>query len=264
MPDFTIDPPVVLSFSHLDPCGASGIQADIETLSSLGVHCAPICTSLSAQDTLSIHHSTPMAATLIIEQARAILEDMPVKAFKLGWLGNSNNIEAIHTILTDYPHIPVVFDPCLKLGEPEDDHFIQAIQALLLPQCDIVILNTVEAHLLAPEADNLRACASEIHSYDCEHSLITGCQNTANKIASHLYDVHGLLKQYQQQRIKKPFCGAGSTLSASITAYLSHDFSLLEAVQQAHKYTWESLNHGRRIGMGQLLPNRLYWAESRH
>ncbi len=263
MSAFNVETPVVLSFCNLDPSGASGIQADIETLSSLGVHCTPIPTALSAQDTQSIHHCDPINTTMIIEQARTVLEDMTIKAFKLGWLGNFKNIEAIHTILTDYPHIPVIFDPCLKLADPDDQKIIATIRTLLLPHCDIVILNTVEAHILAPEADNIKACAHEILGYECEHLLITGCQSSAENTTSHLYNSHGLIKQYSQQRINQSFAGAGSTLSASISAYLSHDFSIFETVQQAHKYTWESLQHGRRIGMGQLHPNRLYWAHNK-
>jgi hydroxymethylpyrimidine/phosphomethylpyrimidine kinase len=35
----------------------------------------------------------------------------------------------------------------------------------------------------------------------------------------------------------------------------------LSAVLEAQEYTWKSLNHASRLGMGQLMPNRFFWAQ---
>ncbi|CAH0992807.1 Hydroxymethylpyrimidine/phosphomethylpyrimidine kinase [Sinobacterium norvegicum] len=262
MPSLDTQTPVVVSFSQLDPSGADGLQADIETLASLGVHCCPINTSASIQDSKALQHNEAAETTVIIEQARAILEDMPVKAFKIGWCGSIKNMEAIHTILIDYPEIPVILDPGLNIAKlAGGDKFITAIRALLLPLADIIVLNSSEARQLAPDADGLKACACEILTFGGEHVLITDGKNQKDTVTGHLFNIHGLLKEYPQERINQDFHGAGSTLSASISAYISHDFSLFETLQQAHKYTRECLTHGRRIGMGKWQPNRLYWAE---
>jgi hydroxymethylpyrimidine/phosphomethylpyrimidine kinase len=254
--------PVVVTFSHLDPSGADGIQADIETLASLGVHCCPINTATSVQDSKDLQHSEAAETTVLIEQARAILEDMPVKAFKIGWCGSIKNMEAIHTILIDYPEIPVILDPCLNIAAlAGGEKFITAIRALLLPLADIIVLNSNEAKQLAPDADGLKACACEILTFGGEHVLITDSKSNKANVTGYLYNIHGLLKEYPQERVQQDFYGAGSTLSASISAYISHDFSLFETLQQAHKYTWQCLTHGRRAGMGKWQPNRLYWAE---
>ena len=99
--------PVVMVFSGNDPSGGAGIQADIEALLSHGCHTSPVITALTIQDTQDVLGYTPLDGDLIIEQARAVLEDMPISAFKLGLLPTTETVEAIHSILADYPEIPV-------------------------------------------------------------------------------------------------------------------------------------------------------------
>ena len=108
--------PVVLTLSGSDPSGGAGIQADIESLASHGCHCAPVITVITVQDTQDVKSYAPLDGTLIMEQARAVLEDMPVAAIKIGLLGSTDAVEAIHGVLQDYPDIPVILDPVLASG----------------------------------------------------------------------------------------------------------------------------------------------------
>ncbi len=80
--------PVVMCFSGLDPTGGAGIQADIETLFSIGCHGAPVVTALTAQNTQNAITSLPTEPSLLIQQARAILEDIPISCFKIGLPGS--------------------------------------------------------------------------------------------------------------------------------------------------------------------------------
>ena len=89
-------------FSGNDPSGGAGIQADIEALISHGCHTAPVVTTLTIQDTQDVIGFTPLDGELIMEQARTVLEDMPVSAFKLGLLTSADAVQAVHTILRDY------------------------------------------------------------------------------------------------------------------------------------------------------------------
>ena len=108
--------PVVLALSGNDPSGGAGIQADIESLASHGCHCAPVITAITVQDTQTVFSYAPLDGTLIMEQARAVLEDMPVAAIKIGMLGSAEAVEAICGVLQDYPNIPVVLDPIIASG----------------------------------------------------------------------------------------------------------------------------------------------------
>lgn len=262
--NFVDDTPVILSLSLHDPSGGSGIQADIETANSLGCHCASVITLLCAQDSRDFKSAIPVRAPLIIEQARAILEDMPVTAIKIGCPGSTENVEAIHSILRDYPNIPVVLDPGTRLLEQlqnDKGRTLMAMQALLLPQTTLLIANLHEAFDLAQQADSLDACAQEILENDCDYVLISGTKRSADTYDSALYDDQGPVRQFSRERLKIMSRGHGTTLSASTTCYLAHGLTMTEAVEQAQNFTWKSLSSHRRIGMGKQFLNRFFWAD---
>ncbi|MEE9422866.1 MAG: hydroxymethylpyrimidine/phosphomethylpyrimidine kinase [Gammaproteobacteria bacterium] len=255
--------PVVMAFSGNDPSGGAGIQADIEALISHGCHAAPVITALTIQDTSEIIGYTPLDIGLIVEQARVVLEDMVVDAFKIGLLGSSESVEAVHSILTDYPDIPVVLDPVLASGNGSvlaDDDVIAAINELLLPQATILTPNSLEARTLAPEADSLDACAMALLERGSEFVLITGTHENTPTVVNTLYTDNRQLETFNWDRLEHSYHGSGCTLAASIAGLLAQGLEPFSAIHEAQEYTWQALLHGYRIGMGQHLPNRLFWA----
>jgi len=257
--------PVVMSISSHDPCGSTGIQADIETCMSLGGHCTPIISAICAKDTRELKELIPVDSTLLIEQARAILEDMPVAAIKIGFLGSVNNIEATHSILRDYPKIPVILDPITNLYSDEtleNNKLLNATKTLLLPLSTLVTPDLVEAHELAQQGDTIDACAHEILESGCKYLLITGIQRNHNSVKNGFYDSNGRVKDFSWPRLKVFSHGSGSTLSASIATYLAHGLRMIDAVEQGQEFTWKSLEASRQLGMGQRIPNRIFWAKN--
>ena len=109
-------PPIVLTFAASDPSGGAGLQADILTLASMGCHPLSVLTAITVQDTLGVEGVQPLDAEWVADQARCLLEDMPVDVFKIGVLGSVENIAAIAEILADYPDVPLVLDPVLASG----------------------------------------------------------------------------------------------------------------------------------------------------
>ena len=157
--------PTVLCFSGLDPTGGAGLQADIETLFSIGCHCTPIATALTVQNTQNAISLQATEAALLEQQARTILKDMTVQCFKIGLLGSVESVEVLHIILKDYSSIPVVLDPIAHAGggyEFGNDEIIEAIRNLLIPLSTVLTPNTEEVRKLAPTADSLDACANEL------------------------------------------------------------------------------------------------------
>jgi len=261
MPESTI--PAVMCFSGLDPTGGAGIQADIETIGSMGCHAAPIITALTVQDTRAASRFVAVDQMLLIEQARAVLEDIPVAAFKLGMLGSVENIEAIHSILVDYPDIPLVLDPVMVAGgggELADDNIINAMKTLLLPQTSVLTPNSMEARRLAPEADTLAACGQELLDMGAEYVLITGGHEPGPHIENQLYANHRQLETFTWERLPHQYHGSGCTLASGIAGLLAQGLDPFAAIHEAQEFTWESLQQGFRLGMGQYLPNRLFWA----
>ncbi|HEV8077767.1 MAG TPA: hydroxymethylpyrimidine/phosphomethylpyrimidine kinase [Marinobacter sp.] len=260
--------PVMLSLSSHDPSGSTGIQADIETAISLGCHCCTVVTALCARDTRQLIDLVPTDANLIIEQTRAILADMPIKAIKLGYFCQVSQIEALHTILCDYPDLPVVLDPVVNLSISRPDlpqldsgkQLIRALQNLLLPLASVVTPDIVEAHQLAQRADSVDACGQELLDYGGKAALITGACRTPDNYENRLYRQQQPMRPYPWPRLRLFSHGSGATLSASIAAYLAHGFLFEDAIEQGQQYTWNCLQASRRLGMGHCIPNRLHWA----
>jgi hydroxymethylpyrimidine/phosphomethylpyrimidine kinase len=255
-------PPVVLVFAGHDPSGGAGIQADIEALASQGCHAATVITALTVQDTRDVQDFRPLDAIELIAQARAVLEDMPVAAFKLGMLGSVENIEAIHTILNDYPEIPVVFDPVLAsgggtgLGGPE---LIEAMQVLLLPMTTVLTPNSPEARALARGADTLDACALSLLDTGTDYVLVTGTHEDSRHVDNRLYHEDRLLETFTWERLPGSYHGSGCTLASSLAGLLARGLDPFAAAHEAQDYTWNALRQGYRPGLGQQLPNRLFW-----
>ena len=251
-----------MAFSGTDPTGGAGIQADIETLSSLGCHTAPVITSVTAQNTTNALESTQIDEYMIVEQARAVLEDMKVAAIKIGLIGSENTARAIHTLLTDYAYIPVVLDPIINAGggkQLADESVITAINTLIIPLATIITPNSEEARKLAPEADSLEACAMAILERGTDYVLITGSHEKSNDVCNVLFGNHRKLDSRKWARLDDQFHGSGCTLSSAIAAYLAHGQDAVSASHQAQEYTWKSLESARQLGMGQKIPNRFHW-----
>lgn len=258
-------PPIVMAFAGHDPCGGAGIQADIETLLSLGCHCTPIITALTAQDSVNVKDFTPTNAALLVEQARAVLEDMPIAAFKIGMIGSVENAEAIHTIIAEYDSIPVILDPVLAAGGGgalAQHAMVDAINNLLIPNTNLATPNSIEAQKLCSDADSMDACAQMLMDNGCEYVLITGGHEPGALLSNHLWSNREKIASYDWQRLEGEFHGTGCTLASACAGYIAHGAGIATAVRDAQQYTWQTVKHARRLGMGQSIPNRLFWASN--
>lgn len=256
--------PVIMTLSSHDPSGCVGIQADIETSISLGCHCTPIVTALCARDTRDIKDVTAVDTGFLIEQCRAILEDMPIKAIKIDYLANVSQVEAVHAILLDYPNIPLVLNPVraiANLTSLEGNAVLEAAKYLLFPITTLLCPDIVEAYQIAQQGDTIDACAQEILEAGGDHLLISGTRRTQKTYENSLYNSQGLVRRYTWERLSVFSHGSGATLCASIACYLGHGLLLSDAVQQGQNFAWQSLAASRRLGMGHGVPNRLFWAD---
>lgn len=279
-------PPIVLSFAASDPTGGAGIQADLLTLAALGCHPLSVITALTVQDTSGVDDILPIDDDWIADQARALLEDIPVAAFKLGMLGSVENIVAIASIVADYPDIPLILDPVLASGRGDmlaNEDMVDAMMQLLLPQTTIITPNSMEARRLAqndsddedteeesgnvnddgdegPTILSLADCARQLITAGSELVLITGTHENTAQVVNTLYGSHGAIRSDKWERLPGSYHGSGCTLASAIAANLAHGMDAIEAVRGAQEYTWRTLANGFRPGMGQHLPDRFFWA----
>lgn len=262
-------PPIVLTFAASDPSAGAGMQADILTIASMGCHPLTVVTAITVQDTSGVDDVQSVDAELVMNQARTVLEDMPVAAFKIGLLGSVENITVIAEIISDYPDIPLVFDPVLSSGRGDElanEDMLDAMRELLLPQTTILTPNSLEARRLIQDEDNeddnpdLAECAKRIIELGCEYVLITGTHENTPKVINNLYGEHGLIRSDSWPRLPGIYHGSGCTLASAIASLLANGLPMEEAVREAQEYTWETLKYGFRPGMGQHIPDRLFWA----
>ena len=262
-------PPIVLVFAATDPSGGGGMQADILTLASMGCHAATVVTAITVQDTMGIEGIMPIEADWVADQARCVLEDMPIAAFKLGVLGSVENVEAIAEVVSDYPDIPMVLDPVLASGRGDEfaaDDMISAMREMLFPQTTILTPNRAEARRLAArdsdEGDELADAvyAGRILELGCEFVLITGTHANTPKVINTLYARSGVVRSDAWERLAGSYHGSGCTLAAAIAATLANGLAVEDAVRDAQEYTWQALKQAFRPGMGQHLPDRMFWA----
>ena len=276
----TPTPPCVMTFAATDPSGGAGLQADILTLASIGCHPLSVVTGITVQDTVGVDSVMALDADWINDQARTILEDVQVAAFKLGLLGSVENVAVIAEIMADYPDIPLLIDPILTSGRGDEltnEEMQAAMCDLLFPQATIITPNSTEARRLAysDESDEIKhnsldECAQRLLAMGCEYVLITGTHERTTDVINSLYGAHtmesgmqgqaGLIKSYQWERLVGSYHGSGCTLTSAIAACLAHGLSMEEAIQEAQEYTWQTLKNAFRPGMGQFIPDRFFWA----
>ncbi len=187
-------PPAVLTFAATDPTSGAGLQADILTLASMGCHPLSVVTAITVQDTAGVEGFLALDPDWVADQARCILEDIPVVAFKVGVLGSSEIVTVVAEVVSDYPDIPLVLDPVLASGRGDEfggEDMVSAIRELLVPQSTVVTPNIPELRRLAEvdedEDPDHAECARRLLDVGCEYVLVTGTHDSTASVVNTLY-----------------------------------------------------------------------------
>ena len=267
-----LSPPIVLSFAASDPTGGAGIQADLMAIAAMGCHPLSVLTALTVQDTQGVDCVLPLSAEWIERQARTLLEDMSVNAFKIGLLGSVEAAATIARIVADYPAVPVVFDPVLASGRGDalaDAEMMRAMRQDLMPRTTVLTPNSLEARRLvacgAGEAEqcSLADCARQLISCGCAYVLLTGTHENTAQVVNALFDSKGLVRSDPCERLPGSYHGSGCTLASAVAAALARGLPVGEAVREAEEYTWQTLAAGFRPGRGQFIPDRFFRARKK-
>lgn len=263
--------PLVLTFGVSDPVGALGIQADLAAFAALGCHGLSVATGLLIADTARVEDALELDPDWVVDQARVVLEDMTVAAFKVGALVSIEQASAIAEIVSDYPDVPLILDPFLS-SLPDsglaDDDMLMAIRQILVPQASVLLLSQVELARMAETwregggDDMLAADVAELTDMGCGFVLVTGTGTSGSgagaTISNTLFDENGVVGTFSWQHLPGPFIGAGSTMSAALAALMARHGDTALAVQAAQEYTAGALAHAQRFGMGKLVPNKFF------
>jgi hydroxymethylpyrimidine/phosphomethylpyrimidine kinase len=223
-----------------------------------------VLTALTAQDTHGVEALIAVEEAWVERQARCVLADLPVAAFKIGVLGSVANAAVIAAILAEHPQTPVVLDPVLASGRGDalaSAQIVAAMRDALFARTTVLTPNSLEARRLAAaasgEAPALEECARRLLALGCKHVLVTGTHEPGAQVVNTLYGARGVLRQDRWPRLPGSYHGSGCTLAAAIAALLARGMELELAVREAQAYTWQALSRAFQAGRGQALPNRL-------
>ncbi len=263
------NPACVIVFNASDPSGAGGLAADITAIASVGAHALPVVTGAYARDSAEVFDHFAFDEDVVAEQARAILEDVPVQVFKVGFVGSPEAISTIAEIAADYAEVPLIaYMPDLSWwNEGQIDLYLDAFRELMLPQTTVLVGNhsTLWRWLLpewssdrSPTARDIAKAASEM---GVPYTLVTGIPMPDQFIDNVLSTPQAVLGSEKFERFEAVFEGAGDTLSAALAALVASGTDLVAASSEALAYLDRCLDAGFRPGMGNVVPDRLFWAQ---
>jgi hydroxymethylpyrimidine/phosphomethylpyrimidine kinase len=263
-------PACVMVFNASDPSGAGGLAADITAIASVGAHPLPVVTGAYVRDTGEIFDHFAFDEDAVAEQARTILEDVPVQVIKVGFAGSPETLSTIAEIAADYPDVPVIsYMPALSWwDEGPADIYEDAFRELMLPQTTVLVGNhsTLWRWLLpewsnerSPTARDIAKAASEM---GVPYTLVTGVPLPDQFVENVLATPQAVLASEKFERFDAVFAGAGDTLAGALAALVAGGADLAAAATEALAYLDRCLDGGFRPGMGHVVPDRLFWAQA--
>ena len=248
--------PAVLSIAGSDSGGGAGIQADLKAFARCGVHGMTAITAITAQSTVGVTAIHQLPPEIIVEQVRAVAEDIGVDAVKIGMLGTAETVHAVREALEHVGDAPVVIDPVMVAESGAvllDDAARQAIVDELMPLAAVITPNLPEARVLAAGAgtggDDAEALARALHELGPRAVVVTGGHR--DEATDVFFDGEVLQLIPGERHADGAAHGSGCTHSSALAAHLALGFSPLEAARRAREVAGNAVRDGlRSIGEG--------------
>ena len=268
MPQDTPAPACVMTFNASDPSGAGGLAGDVVTIAAMGAHALPVVTAVVLRDTAEVFDHSAIEADVVVEQARSILEDVTIAAWKVGFLGSAEGVSAVAEVLSDYPDVPLVaYMPNLSWVEEDDQQaYLDSFRELVLPQTEVLVGShqTLTNFLLPDWSSDRPASPRELAVAAAQHGtrfvLVTSVPLPDQFLDNVLASPQGAITGEKFERFEVSFVGAGDTLSAALAALLAAGSELHTAVGESLAFLDQALDAGFRPGMGNVIPDRFFWA----
>jgi hydroxymethylpyrimidine/phosphomethylpyrimidine kinase len=247
-------PPKVLSIAGSDSGGGAGIQADLKAFARCGVHGMTAITAITAQNTVAVTAVYPLPPEAIVEQVRAVAEDIGVDAVKIGMLGTAETIAAVDRALDLVGDAPVVLDPVMVSESGArllDEEAEEELRTRLVPRVTVVTPNLPEAQVLAAVrgAGGLETeqMARAIHELGPDVVVVTGGHR--EEATDLFFDGERFAELPGERHPDGASHGSGCTHSSALAANLALGREPLEAAREAKRIAAEAVRDGLR-GLG--------------
>ena len=256
--------PIVLIFGPFDPSGSTGLPADAITCAELGCHAVSVLTGTLVQDTAVIENIEPITPELMDDQARCLLEDMPVHAMKVGPLYTTESVSVLAQVTADYSSVPLVVHlqrlPHVSVEEEFDAEETQAaLLELVLPQTDLVLadhtlLQQWQSHGLLP-GHTLDRAMDALLEYGASALLVSGVPGTGTSRDYLLRDEHGQTARWTSH-LGDPVSDSDGLLATAIATGLARGSEVPPAVEHGVALVNAMADRIFQPGMGGRIFNR--------
>lgn len=247
----------VLIIAGSDSGGGAGIQADIKTVTALGGYASTAITALTAQNSLGVGGVYPVPPGFVIEQARAVLDDIGADAIKIGMLGGADMVATVAEILASTPRTPAVIDPVMvaKGGAVLlQASGIEALRTLLIPHAVLLTPNAPEAGALTGldvvTTDDLRRAGDALLRMGARAVLMKGGHIAGESVVDLLLTAGGETLFETPRAVTRHTHGTGCTLASACACGLAQGLDLTTAVARAWGYVQEAIAQAPGFGAG--------------
>jgi hydroxymethylpyrimidine/phosphomethylpyrimidine kinase len=245
----------VLTIAGSDSCGGAGIQADIKTISALGVHSLTVITALTAQNSLGIDAVHEIPTRFISQQIETTLGDVFPDAAKIGMLSSGKAIRAVAKMIKRYEIPRVVVDPVLRASTGKSllvPEAVSVLKEILLPLSRVVTPNLDEAEILTGKRvrtlKEMEEAAKHLRSRGPE-VVVTG-GHLKGKCVDLLYDGRKVY-HFSGPRINTEHLhGTGCVFSSALATFLALEDNVIKATGLAHDFTRRAIERSYPCGKG--------------
>lgn len=253
-----------LTIAGSDCSGGAGIQADLKTMSALGVFGMSVIVSVVAENTSRVISIEDVSPAVIKDQIDAVYEDIGTDAVKVGMLSTPECMEAVAERLSFYNPDNVVIDPVMyaKNGCPlMQEDSIDALISIIIPRAKLLTPNIPEAEKISgmkiETIDDMKRAAEIIQKMGASSVLVKGGHYMGDAEDVLLSDKG--FSTYVTKRINtKNTHGTGCTLSSAIASYLALGNAMNEAVRLAKEYVTGAIEHSLELGKGNGPTNHFF------
>ena len=211
-------------------------------------------TAITAQNTVAVTAVHPVPGAIIVEQVRAVADDIGVDAVKIGMLGSVATIEAVAEALDLVGEVPIVLDPVM-ISETGarllDEEAQEALRAQLVPRASVVTPNVPEARVLAGGGEEMPAeqLVRAVHALGPRAAVLTGGHR--EEASDLFFDGERLVEIPGERSESDSAHGSGCTHSSALAAHLALGLDPLEAARKAKEIASEAVRDGlRSVGHG--------------
>ncbi|MGH3868633.1 MAG: bifunctional hydroxymethylpyrimidine kinase/phosphomethylpyrimidine kinase [Pseudonocardiaceae bacterium] len=256
-------PPVALTIAGSDSGGGAGLQADLRTFTTCGVHGCVAVTAVTVQNSLGVTAIVEIPPSTVADQVRAVVTDIGVSAAKTGMLASAAIIRAVAGVCDEVSigrrhGVPLVVDPVAASmhGDPLlSADALAVLRSELLPRATLITPNLDEVRLLigldVSSPAQLYDAARALHAQGPQWVLVKGGHlHDEPQCLDVLYDGREFT-EFTGPRLATPHThGSGDTLAAAITSALARGAEIAEAVRYGKRYITQALAHAYPLGAG--------------